>query len=273
MNAGRHIASGTFLGLALILAGPAAAELLVHESFNYAESSDIIGAACTGTGLTGDWGRIDTGTGDTAVLAGDLAYGELVTSGDNHVFTTPTTGSGSISVEMDTATIAALTPADGETKTAWMSCLTKRIQSLETRICLDRLTNPTGRLNYIRVEDDQWGVSGGYNNSVTVSEAVTANETYFYLVKFTFSLSGANETVTATGYRFSGGALPESEGALPGGVYSEQTSTNDRFPGRLTIYMPSSNYEHDEIRVGTTFEDVVVTAGSGTATGTVLLVN
>lgn len=241
-----------------LLAGPAMADLLVHESFNYAEDSDITGATCTATGLSGDsqvWERL-SGTSVSNIVAGDLPYGELITS-NNHLFTT-TSGSGAISVVMDAPVIDALTPANGETTTAWMSCLVKRIQSNEIRIGLDRLTNPTDKLNYLVVQNGHWGVSGGYDNAVKVSETVTANEVYFYLVKFTFNLSGSNQTVTATGYRFSGGTLPENEASLGSGVYSEQTSTHARFPGRLTIYMPTSDYAIDEIRVGESFGDVVV---------------
>lgn len=252
-------------GLLMAAAGRVAGDLIVHESFNYPANTTISGQTATGVGLSGSWATVSGTAGKHIILSGDLAYGDLVTSGDNRIQSSPAGSNENLAALLSATAKATLNPANGETKTRWLSFLVKAPAVFSTGgagIALERDTG-TDLMNRFLASNDansNWGVRAG-NATATYSsptEPLSVGETYFYLGKLVMSLSGTTRTVTMTGWRFSGGILPESEEILDSGVTSTNSATFERFPHKLVVICTFADYEYDEIRIGETFADVVV---------------
>lgn len=226
---------------------------LVYEPFDNS-TGELSGETATGEGLDGTW----SGESGPSVVDGSLTYGTLPTSGNR----LRTATNDAVEVDLSAAVINEVTPDDGETTEVWMSLLftADRVSTRNSSVSLDRSdgTNDMNGIVTIADSGDDWGVKAGNATPTLKAEAVEEDEVYFYLAKFELSLSGGTEKVEASAWRFENGELPASEAALGTPVKSSDSSTFDRFPGKLRINSGFGDLEYDEIRVGTSFDAVVI---------------
>lgn len=216
------------------------ADTLVSESFNYSVGG-LVGQN-GGTGWGGSWTAIDAGASG-GVQSGSLTYGDLVTSG-NQAYVTTTAGTSGFSRALGS------TFSDATTNTIYLS-FAFNWNSGTRFLGLQLLNGGTSAIEFNKFAgQSNFGIQSG-----TGSTAITTGTTNFVVVKIEFNASG-NDTVSLY-----------TNPSLTGGEPMTASSTRSFASLSFNTIRLATGYDNgsqttaaaafDEIRIGTTYADVV----------------
>lgn len=259
----------------------ASAALLVYEGFDYTGGTSLGATTNGGTGWSGAW-SVTSGSAPVVDNTQLAPVGTLSTSGLS------VTQSGVATANSVTRSFSAIGTGvtSSSSQTIWLSFEMKgnNNNSNDAYLALLRNTGATPAAGGSTpdgsgVQDEmirigrKSGVSGGnitLSSAATTSPAQTAfgniafnNTTYFLLAKIDIQRSGVGTGAnfyTVDLWSFTG-SLPLSEGSIGSSVASFTTSVLSSGSGldkvRLVDAASGANASFDEIRIGTTFADVV----------------
>ena len=234
--------------LLLLLAPRSEASLLVYEGFDYTANSTVTGSG--GTGWTGAWAAFGTGS-STNVTPGSVTYSTLETTG-NSSYVTTTSGTSGIARSLGT------TFSDATTNTIYLSFTFN--WDTGTRFFGLQLMNGTSSA----IELNKF--SGQTNFGIQAAGtggAITQDTNNLAVVRIDF-VAGGTDTVRLF-------LNPSSMGTEPGSATSTSSAASYTINGiRLATGFTSAPNTtaaatFDEIRIGTTWADVVPVPEPGVA--------
>jgi len=241
------------LGVFAAFSGSLQADLLVYEPFNYTANVAVDGLSVTGTGLTGTWTANYSGT-EAKIKGGSMTYSTLATTanhwGPGGVWLSP-----AIEATLDPAVMAAHLD-DGDE--LWFSFVghvplsTGTVQNAHILqigaddannmgIYADKIDDPTGRVRAV--------ITIGGVETVSTGSATFTENTRFFVGRVIFGPTDKVE-VYLPGPDL---ALPASPAGIVTGSLDQ--STFDML--RSVVYNGNSGVDADEIRIGTTYSDVI----------------
>ena len=248
------LASGVLAGL--LAATPARAELIAYEGFDYASGTDIRGqSGGTGWAAGSSWSGYDPRyTWPGTVTSSGLSYGSLDTQGN--ALTTSTTPGPELS---SSAIYWRNLPQFGqEGTTLYVSFLFRPEPGFGVYGGVN-LTDDYGNGIYVGKSGadgyNNYGLEGPLNVIDSSSVPVTAGETAFIVLKSQF-LAG-NDVYSI----FVNPALDGVESGVPSAVKTNlDPVSGSPLVGTTFQFNNYGYYTIDEIRVGTTYADVMPTA-------------
>ena len=247
------LASGVLAGL--LAASPAHAALIAYEGFDYASGTDILGqSGGTGWAAGSSWSGYDPSvTWPGVVSSSGLSYGSLAIQGN--ALTTATTPGPKLS---SSAIYWRNLPQFGQEGTTLYVSFLFRPETGYGYYGGVNLTDDIGRGIYVgksgAVGYNNYGLEGPLGVIDSSSVPVTAGETVFIVLKAQF-LAG-NDIYSI----FINPALDGAESAaVPSAVKTNFDPANPLF-GTTFQFNNYGYYTIDEIRVGTTYADVMPTA-------------
>lgn len=246
------------------------ATLLVYESFqgsNYVAGSSLIGVTAQGTGLTGTWAQAtaDANQNWTVGNTSSMSYssgGVNVSGGSKYAVGNYTGGSNAEAAHIQLASGLASTSGN----TFYMSFLFSMNGTLDIndQIMLDvantNSTTPIGKFGFRDnggTQQDAFFIGNSSSGAYTANGTASVNTTYFGVVKFT---TQANNTWDiATFY------INPNSTSVEGGAYSvsfdlaSAANTPINYFGLRLQQADATDFLNvDEVRIGTTWSDVVV---------------
>lgn len=223
---------------AVALAIPAQASLLAYEGFSYGSNQNLNGLA-GGSGWSGDWIATGAGPSSHRTSSPGLTYGSLPTEGG------AMTGNLALSnVRREFA------PQSGR---VWASALL-RFNTLPTNHFLEFKLHAPGNVN----QAAQFKINGGNlstnhdfgSAAASTPWTPTVGETYF--IVFTYAANGASPTAVYVNPTL-GLAAPQDWAAR---ASFNSTNWGVSSIGGFRLYGDTVNVTLDEIRVGTSFQEV-----------------
>jgi len=244
----------TFAALATALVGSVAqATLLVYEPFNYTADVAVDGLSVTGTGLTGTWTSNYSGT-DAKIKGGSLTYSTLPVAGNRWgpggVWLSPW-----IEATLDPAVMAANLD-DGDE--LWFSFVGGCALSGGTINNRHRLQIGADADNNVAIYENKTAdgqgqvraaITIGGVETVSTGSATFTESTRLFVGRAIF---GATDTVEVY--------LPGPDLALPASPAGTVTGSLDQSTFdmlRSQVTNGNSGVDADEIRIGTTYSDVI----------------
>ena len=270
------------LAAAASLAASAQAQI-IYESFNYSTGNFNTGTAgptATATGLTGSWTWNQNGDANartTVVQSGSVEVRNLQTANNKLNWGTPP-GTGSsqnfLYSSLTNSASSALGLTDGQSKTLWMSWA---------------LNSPGAGTPTVELRNNSAGATGGWVFGIAASISAgsygantvqllanntslaggsftfTSGQDFFLVAKLDYSMSGTTTSFNSGSVWVlnDSGSLPTNEiglGSAAASFSTPSTSTANRTPSYLRLANGSSSASStlDEIRIGTSFDAVVV---------------
>ncbi len=249
----------------LASANSSQASLLVYEDFqgsNYVAGNSFIGVAAQGTGLTGNWAQAtaDANQNWTVGNSSAMSYsgGNVTVSGGTKYAIGNFTG-GTAAEAAHIQLTSGLASTTGNT--FYMSFLFRMSGTLDLndQIMLDvantNSVNPIGKFGFRDNGGDRFAIGNTTNSQFMASPTPSMDTTYFGVVKFT--TIAVNTWSTATLY------VNPTSTTVEGGAGSVSQSLGgntpiDYFGLRLQQADTTDFLNIDEVRIGTTWSDVVV---------------
>ena len=267
--------------LPLLFAGLAAAAnaQIVYEPFNYSVGNFNTGAAgpaTTATGLTGNWTWTQNGDSNsrtTVIQSGSIQVRNAETANNKLNWgTAPGSGSANnfLYSSLSSGASTALGVTSGQSKTLWMSwALTSAGAGTPTVELRNSTAGGTGGIVFgINANVTSSNVQILANNAAQATSSsftFTTGQDYLLVAKLTYSMSGATTSFDSGSVWALNdtGLLPTNEVGLGSALASFSTpvtSSANRTPSFLRLSNGSSGFSNtfDEIRIGTSFDSVVI---------------